>query len=277
MLYQLSYLGVLPHVGARQEWRLIGAARRLVQTLRNGGSARFPQAKSCAGPRHEYAAVRPAYQWRGIVLEARTMRAIRLFCMSFVAALALPLASASAADLPNMPQAYPALAPSAADVTPNYWSGLYVGTDVSAWGGKGVKGGIGGDAYLGYDHAFDNGVIVGVRASTGYAPFLWSTPSGFTKFTGTDYAGGEAIVGYRMGQVAPYVITGVSLARPTSFGWGFNAGDSLNAVFSGPGAVQAVGEVGMGVTYQVTPNFSMGIEARMYKANNNGGLAPLPW
>src|SRR5271166_2058868 len=152
MLYQLSYLGVLPHVGARQEWRLIGAARRLVQTLRNGGSARFPQAKSCAGPRHEYAAVRPAYQWRGIVLEARTMRAIRLFCMSFVAALALPLASASAADLPNMPQAYPVLAPSAADVTPNYWSGLYVGTDVSAWGGKGVKGGIGGDAYLGYDH-----------------------------------------------------------------------------------------------------------------------------
>ena len=59
---------------------------------------------------------------------------------------------------------------------PDPWSGLYVGTGISAWGGKGVKGGVGGEGYLGYDHVFDNGVVVGVRASSGYEPFLWSTP-----------------------------------------------------------------------------------------------------
>ena len=37
---------------------------------------------------------------------------------------------------------------------------------------KGVKGGAGGDGYIGYDHAFDNGVVVGVRAESGYGPFL---------------------------------------------------------------------------------------------------------
>ena len=203
----------------------------------------------------------------------------RLLLFAVPAVLCLWLSPARAADLPNAPSSYPALSPDSADLTPNIWSGLYVGAGISAWGGKGVKGGVGGESYLGYDHAFDNGVIVGVRASTGYEPFLLSTPSGFTQFTGTAFAGGEATIGYRMGQITPYLITGVALARPTSFGGGaFNAFDSLNTAFSGPGAVQAVGTVGMGVAYQVTPNFSMGIEARMYKANNNyNGLAPLPY
>ena len=210
------------------------------------------------------------------------MRSLHRHC--FVAAapavLCLWLGSAAAgADLPNAPSSYPALSPSSADVTPNDWSGLYVGSGVSVWGGKGVKGGVGGDAFLGYDHAFDNGVIVGVRASTGYAPFLWSTPRGFTQFTGTAYAGGEATVGYRIGQITPYLIAGVALARPTTFGGGaLNAFDSLNTAFAGPGAVQTVGTVGMGVTYQFSPNFSMGIEARMYKANNySSGLPPWPY
>ena len=80
-------------------------------------------------------------------------------------------APAVAADLPNAPSSFPALTPSAADVAPDPWAGLYVGTGVSAWGGKGVKGGFGGETYLGYDHVFDNGVVLGVRASTGYVPF----------------------------------------------------------------------------------------------------------
>ena len=155
------------------------------------------------------------------------------------AALLLQPAFARAADLPNAPSNYPAL-----DANPgqpeepewNPWSGLSVGTGISAWGGKGVKGGVGGEGYLGYDHAFDNGVMVGVRASSGYAPFLWATPNGFSQFTGTAYAGGSAVVGYRMGQLTPYVIAGVDLARPTRFG-SFSALDNVNAVFSGPGAV----------------------------------------
>ncbi len=207
------------------------------------------------------------------------MRVAVQFCfVSFAvsAALLAPVARAAAADLPMSPSSYPALAPSAADVTPDPWAGLYVGTGVSAWGGKGVKGGFGAEGYIGYNHDFDNGVILGVRASSGYEPELWSTPRGFTQFTGTAFAGGEAIVGYRMGQVTPYLIAGVDLARPSNFGT-ISPLDAVNNVFSGPGSVQAVGTVGMGVTYQITPNFSMGIEARVHTVNNGSALAPLPY
>ncbi len=189
-------------------------------------------------------------------------------------AASAPGGLALAADLPNAPSSYPALAPAS-----NPWAGLSVGAGVSAWGGKGMKGGFGGEGYLGYDHTFDNGVVVGVRASSGYEPFLLATPGGFTRFTGTAFAGGEATVGYRMGQFTPYLIAGVDIARPTAFASGaLSPLDALNTAFSGPGAVQAVGTVGMGFTYQLTPNFSFGVEGRMYKANNvNNGLAPLPY
>ena len=175
------------------------------------------------------------------------------------AALLLPF-PATAADLPNAPATYPALnAPAAAPAT-DPWAGLYAGTGVAAWGGKGVKGGFGGEGYLGYDHAFDNGVVVGVRASSGYEPFLWTAPSGFSQFTGTAYAGGSATVGYQMGQLTPYVIAGVDIARPTHFG-SLSALDNVNAAFSGPGAAQAVGTVGVGAVYRFNNNFSFGVEA----------------
>ena len=146
-------------------------------------------------------------------------------------AASLQAGTAAAADLPSAPSSYPALNPDAADVTPNYWSGL-VGAGVAAWGGKGVKGGVGGETDLTYEHVFDNGLMVGVQASTGYMPFVWSNP-GFTQFSGSAFAGGSAIVGYNFGQVTPYVITGVDFARATRFGGGaLNAGDAINSVFS---------------------------------------------
>lgn len=195
-----------------------------------------------------------------------------------LAALAAALLSspAIAADLPNAPQTYPALGQGASDAeqNPNPWAGLYVGAGVSAWGGKGVKGGAGGEGFIGYDHMFDNGVVVGVRGTAGYGPFLWSAPSGFNQFTGTVFAGGEATVGYQMGRLRPYLLAGVDLARPTRFG-SLSALDAVNDVFSGPGAVQAVGTVGLGAIYQVTPNFSVGVEARVFKAN--GGFSPWPY
>jgi len=192
-----------------------------------------------------------------------------------LAAALFATAAAVAADLPNAPGNYPALGapPSEAAPNANPWAGLYVGAGVSAWGGKGIKGGAGGEGYAGYDHMFDNGVVVGVRGSAGYGPFLWSAPNGFTQFTGTAFAGGEATVGYQMGQFRPYVIAGVDFARPTRFG-SLSAFDAVNDVFSGPGAVQAVGTVGLGAIYQVTPNFSVGVEARAYKANS---WAPWPY
>jgi len=201
------------------------------------------------------------------------MRAAVRLC--FVSA-ALCGAPAFAADLPSWPATDPSLAEAALAPPPDPWAGLYAGAGVSAWGGKGVKGGFGGDGYIGYDHAFDNGVVLGVRASSGYAPFLWSTPRGFTQFTGTAFAGGEAVVSYRMGQLTPYVIVGLDLARPTQFGT-TSPLDAVNTVFSGPGAVQAVGTVGMGVTYQVSPNFSMGLEARVHTVSNGAAASAWPY
>lgn len=196
---------------------------------------------------------------------------MRLLSLRLLAPFAaLPLVStAFAADLPN----YPALTPNQTDVASDPWAGLYVGTGISAWGGKGIKGGFGGEGYLGYDKTFGNGVVVNVRGSAGYGPSLWATPRGYANFTGTSFVGGEATVGYNMGQITPYVITGIELARPSFSGFGaFSPGEAINDVFSGPGAVHAVGEVGIGAIYQVNNNFSVGIEARMYKANNGGAV-----
>ncbi len=142
------------------------------------------------------------------------------------AAVFLQGAPAAAADLPTAPSSYPALGPGAADAAPDYWSGLSVSAGVSVWGGKGVKGGVGGETDLNYEHVFDNGIMLGVQASTGYMPYLQTSP-GFSQFTGGAFAGGSAIVGYNFGQVTPYVITGVDFVRSTRFSSGaFNASDS---------------------------------------------------
>jgi opacity protein-like surface antigen len=192
------------------------------------------------------------------------------------AVVCLEAGPAAAADLPTAPSNYPALGPGAADAAPDPWAGLSVGAGVSVWGGKGVKGGVGGETDLSYEHVFDNGIMLGVQASTGYMPYLQSGP-GFSQFAGGAFAGGSAIVGYRFGQVTPYVITGVDFVRPTRFGSGaFNASDAINSVFSGPGAVQAVGTLGVGVNYQITSNFSMGVEAIVRTNPGSGPFAPWP-
>ena len=213
---------------------------------------------------------------RGPVIEIEPMRVVIAYLSSAAAAVCLLAGSAAAADLPTAPSSYPALGPGAADAAPDPWAGLSVGAGVSVWGGKGVKGGVGGETDLSYEHVFDNGVMLGVQASTGYMPYLQSGP-GFSQFTGGAFAGGSAIVGYRFGQVTPYVITGVDFVRPTRFGSGaFNASDAINSVFSGPGAVQAVGTLGVGVNYQITSNFSMGVEAIVHTNPGSGPFAPWP-
>ena len=197
-------------------------------------------------------------------------------CVSVVAMVVFQATPVAAADLPTAPSNYPALGGVAAGPAPNYWSGLSVGAGISVWGGKGVKGGVGGETDLSYEHVFDNGIMLGVQASTGYMPYL-QTNAGFTQFTGGAFAGGSAIVGYNFGQVTPYVITGIDFVRSTRFSGGaFNASDSINTVFSGPGAVQAVGTFGVGVNYRITSNFSMGLEAIVHSNPSGGAFAPWP-
>lgn len=204
----------------------------------------------------------------------RVVFALAAVCSSLAAAC-LDAAPSAAADLPTAPSNYPALGASGPDVAPDYWAGLSVSAGVSVWGGKGVKGGVGGETDLNYEHVFDNGVMLGVQASTGYMPFLQTGP-GYSQFAGGAFAGGAAIVGYNFGQVTPYVITGVDFVRGTRFASSaFNPTDSVNAVFSGPGAVQAVGTFGVGVNYRITSNLSVGLEAIVH--TNTAGAPVAPW
>src|ERR1700729_2381332 len=195
---------------------------------------------------------------------------------ALVCAVFLQAAPTAAADLPTAPSSYPALGPGAADAAPDYWVVLSVGAGISVPGGKGVKVGVGGEIHLTYEHVFDNGIMLGVQASTGYMPYLQTDP-GFSQFTGGAFAGGSAIVGYNFGQVTPYVITGVDFVRSTRFSSGaFNPSDSINTVFSGPGAVQAVGTFGVGINYRIASNFSIGLEAIVHTNPSSGPLSPWP-
>src|SRR6478752_9930668 len=197
-------------------------------------------------------------------------------CVSVGVAVVLSQATpVAAADLPTAPSNYPALGGAPTEAAPNYWSGLSVGAGISVWGGKRVKGGVGGQTDLNYEHVFDNGIMLGVQASTGYMPYFQTGP-GYSQFTGGAFAGGSAMVGYNFGQVTPYVITGVDFVRATRFSSGaFNPSDSINTVFSGPGAVQAVGTFGVGVNYRITSNFSMGLEAIVHtNPSSTGPFAP---
>ena len=182
--------------------------------------------------------------------------------------LALAAAPAGAADLPSQTQtSLPSLAADPVTQAPS-WSGFYVGVGVDAVAFKGAKAQFGGDVYGGYDHRFDNNVVLGVRFSTGYSP--WAFPSG--AYRGFSFGETDVKLGYAMGRLTPYVVTGVALARP-SHGADFgDLGQSVNDLFSGPGAVQAVGTAGVGFDYALTNNLTVGLEARV---SNGGPFSPL--
>jgi opacity protein-like surface antigen len=177
-------------------------------------------------------------------------------------------APAGAAELPNQSpdqSALPSLAADPMTQTPN-WKGFYVGTEAEVVGAKGAKAQFGGDVYAGYDHRFDNNVVLGVRLATGYSPLAF--PAG--PYRGLSFGEADVKVGYEMGRFTPYVIAGVGLARPN---YGADIGDwgqTVNGLFSGPGAVQAVGSAGVGFDYALTSNVTVGVEARV----NNGGGSP---
>ncbi len=184
-----------------------------------------------------------------------------------LAACGLAAAPAGAADLPSQDQtSLPSLAADPMTQAPN-WSGFYVGAGIDVVAFKGAKAQAGGDVFGGYDRRFDNNVILGVRFSTGYSP--WVFPSG--PYRGFSFGGADVKLGYAMGRLTPYVVAGAALARPS---YGADFGDlsqSVNGLFSGPGAVQAVGTAGVGFDYSVTNNLTVGLEARV---NNGGPFGP---
>jgi opacity protein-like surface antigen len=185
------------------------------------------------------------------------------------------LASGSAAqagDQTNPPPSLPSLAldPQAAP-SPSIWKGLYVGADVFFAAGSHSKGVVGGGAFVGYDKHFDNNLVLGIQASTGFVPFsIQHSP-----FKGYDYGEVSAKVGYEMGRVTPYLATGIVLARPNGTpGAGYlSPADSANNLFNNGGSnLSASGIVGAGVDYALTDKLTVGVAATV--GTGRGFVAP---
>jgi opacity protein-like surface antigen len=182
------------------------------------------------------------------------------------------LALGSAAQADNAPSpALPSLALDPQAPPPSIWKGLYVGTDIFFESAKGSKGLIGGGAYIGYDRHFDNNLVLGIQASTGFAP-SWFQHNGFR---GYDYAEVSAKVGYEMGRFTPYLTTGIALAKPNgSPGAGYlSPANSANNVFNGASHLAASGVIGAGVDYALTSNTTIGVAA-VVGTGHGGFVAP---
>lgn len=179
----------------------------------------------------------------------------RIGMAAAAAALAAMAGGATAQTLPTL-----ALDPAA---EPSIWHGLSVGTEIVGVSGRG-GGGVGADVFAGYDRAFANGIVLGVRGVTGYTPALYGRPL----VRGYDFGGGEVRVGYDMGRLMPFVTAGVVLARP-HFSAGFDAPGvgTLNGLLSNPGSTQRLTHVGAGVEFAVTPDLTVGLAVNAVQGN----------
>jgi opacity protein-like surface antigen len=177
--------------------------------------------------------------------------------------------SAAQADPANPPLPTLALDPQAP--SPSIWKGLYVGSDVFFSAGSHSKGVVGGSAFVGYERHLDNNLVLGIQASTGFVPFsIQHSP-----FKGYDYGEVSAKVGYEMGRVTPYMMTGIVLARPNgTAGAGYlSPTDSANNLFNNSGSnLAASGIIGAGVNYALTDKLTVGVAATV--GTGRGFVAP---
>ena len=183
-----------------------------------------------------------------------------------VAALAVGVAApAAAADLPAMPSM--TVDPSVP--APDYWKGLYVGTGIGAVVAKGQKGQFGGDVFAGYDHAFDNGLVLGVQFDTGYDPWVCAATAAIKGF---DFAETERQARLRDGPLhalSSWRASRSPRARISASALP-DASTSINGVCSaGPARSGLSASPGVGVDYAVTNNLHVGVAAYV---NNGGGL-----
>lgn len=154
---------------------------------------------------------------------------------------------------------------------PSPWTGLSIGTEVFAVsGGKGVRGGVGGGGYVGYDREFANNWVIGVEGSAGYAPSFFSS----SPFRGYNYAEASTRVGYDMGRLMPFVTIGGGIARPngrTTTGY-TDPANSMSDFFNSDGDLRGYGTAGAGFAYKLTPNTTVELAVQAYRSN--GFVAP---
>jgi len=186
--------------------------------------------------------------------------AAALFTLAPLAIISPPALADSALTIPPLTvDPHPA---------PSLWDGLYVGTGVTFAAIKGQKGGFGGDVYVGYDHEFDNNLVLGLKFDTGFTPFATTT----ARLRGFDYAMGSVKVGYDLGRLTPYVYGGGGLARATAFSSELpDANATINGLFGqGPGF--GVTAFGAGVDYHVTNNVTVGVSAGIVNGPARAGF-----
>lgn len=154
------------------------------------------------------------------------------------------------------------------DPAASIWKGLYVGSGISVVGGRGTKGFVGGDAYGGYNRAFDNNVVLGLSGAVGTVPG-WS---GLGPIAAYNAAAADVKLGYTIGRLTPYVTSGLVLAKPAGgIGSGLSA-DYPNALFASPGRTETSTRVGAGFDYALTNTTSIGLGL----SYNRGPAAVLP-
>ena len=180
-----------------------------------------------------------------------SMKNIRVSIM--VLALAAPvLAQAQTAPAQNLPS----LALNPPDVTePSPWKGLSFGTAVFASFGKGAKGHIGGEGFIGYDHALANNFTIGVTSSVGYVPVSFA----HSPYKGLNFSTTQVKLGYDMGPLHPYVTGGLMFTRPNANIGGPAVDQSINDLFASSKNLKTSGTFGAGVDYQINNQLSVGV------------------
>jgi opacity protein-like surface antigen len=185
--------------------------------------------------------------------------------------LAADASGAPAAELPNVPLPSMVGTPQA-----NPWTGLYAGTEVVGFSGGHMKG-FGGAGFAGYNHEFDNKLVVGIEGSVGYLPIsIQRNP-----FIGSDFAATRVKLGYDLGRLMPYVTVGALFAKPKAPGIGpgyLGPTDSLNTILNSPSHMQTLGSVGAGFDYAVTDKLTFGLSVSAVKGHGQttpiGAIVP---
>ena len=189
-------------------------------------------------------------------MDARLLLAVVLACAvpTVVDAADVPAPVPVSGSLPLMTSApLPSMALDP-QVPESLYHGLYVGTEVFGVAGHGIKGGVGGDVFAGYDRVLDNGLLVGFQGTTGYAPSILGRPG----LKGFDFGEASTQIGYAMGRFTPFVTAGLVVARPvTGGGLASNNTDSFNDLMNGSGNFIAAPRIGAGIAYALTSNTSV--------------------
>ncbi|MBV1706269.1 MAG: hypothetical protein KGQ37_03590 [Hyphomicrobiales bacterium] len=193
-----------------------------------------------------------------------------VICGLVAGALIVPACAAGPFDVtPSLPQDTTfALPPAVSPQKPDPWKGLTLGTEVFATSGlgKGTRSGFGAAGFVGYDHVFDNHVLLGLRASAGYLPgMIQGGPAGY------NFGMLDARLGYNMGRLTPWVALGGGIAKASPFAaTAPDVDTSLNSLFADSHKGATFTRATAGFDYAVSSNLTVGMSVGVLQFHGNG-------